>query len=64
MDNKLLLESIGMGILVGLLIYMGIAILLAVLAFINYHGGMPYVVGFIFLIAVVIFSVIFYYQKR
>lgn len=61
---KLLFKSIGAGIFISLILFMAFAIIVAILMFINNLGGIEYIVGFIFLIAVTMFSFMYYYQNK
>ena len=61
---KLLLGSIFGGLLISSILYMAFAISAAVLIIINEYGGFDYVVGFIFLVSVTIFSTILYHQDK
>lgn len=59
-----LLKSIAVGIFISSIIFMGFAVLASVLMAIEHFLGMEFTYGFIFLIAVVIFSVLHYQESK
>ena len=61
---KLLFKSFIVGLGITILGSIIIAVTIAVISFLEKSGGANFVLGFFFIVAVIIFGTIYYYQEK